>query len=313
MTFYQRDTFLTPIEITTANQVILIREDPSGAPNNVTVTLTPGTYFLHDDSSFHASRLGLYFAILDVINNGTGVNGTLSGVPTNTYTMVVSAPSASTGLTNAGVTLEALAAADDFQIIWASTTMDARWFGFKDASPATTSSATSGPDELIVSPNGVKHRLVTHDLGNGSAIDKEPDPWKITRRSSDLPKDSITLTWGTGLRRHFTYRDIPPPFVFERRAEESEFAGEAGLETGDANNIWHDVWDAYTAGCEVVIVHNESSDLQIDTHEYEVTKLFSEVGSLRQFAPRMPGADGGDFREVRFVAAVDPLFENYPH
>jgi hypothetical protein len=71
--------------------------------------------------------------------------------------------------------------------------------------------------------------------------------------------------------------------VHDTRANDADWAGITGRATGDTQAVWWDVWDTLSVGMECIIVHDSSSDLQVDTHDYEVVKLW-EPTAWDQFA-----------------------------
>lgn len=316
MAAYAPDTFYTPIVIDATNNGLVVTEDPAGTPNIITITLDAGTYFMHDDASWHATRPGLLYAIQKLLNDGTTAGvGTVTGTPTFVFSWEVSAPTGSTGLTNNGLTLRATAPASSFEITWtnAASTMDARWFGHTLASPvADQASSTDSADQIVRWSRASKHRMVTRDLlGEGSAIDKRRHHYKDAQRSSDRPSDSVSVVWDEGFYRVLVYQDVYGTEVHEDRASESEWASGAALRaTGDNHAVWWQVWDALTDDLEIVVVHNSSNSLQVDSLSYEVCKLWQDPGWGGMFAQTTPG---GDLYDVELTLWVDPANSNYNH
>lgn len=308
---FSRDTYYLPQTFTTDKTLVIV-EDPGGT-NEATITLTVDssyTYYLHNDSSYNGTKVGLYYALEDALNNGTNTWVTVTGTVTNTYAFSVSDPSTSSAVTNAGLTLTATAATYSFRYDWTGGgTIDARLLGYKDAAPgADTDSATSGADEVIISAHTVRGRFVTFDLGDGAAQSKKPFPRKIVQRSSERVSDSITTNWGEELDRVLTYQDVWPALVDPDRAGDTGYASVMGLGGGDKNNTWYLVWDALTDGDEVIIVHNSVSDHQIDANDYEVVKLAEDL-TWEQF--QIETRTGADLRDIRFRVAV--LNGTYDH
>lgn len=309
---FNPDTWLVPITLTASNNKFIIIEDPGGgAASTITVTVDAGTYYLHDDSSLFGTYSGLYHVIDYLLTNGTTASyGSVTGTVTNTYAFTASTPATSTGITNGGITLTAASATYTFDIDWTSgTTMDGRWFGYKDAAPGVDeSSVTSGSDEVYISDYCVRGRFITSDLGDGAAQSKTGIPRKITQRSTDRIADSVTTNWGEELDRVFRYEDIWPALVDQDRAADAAYAAKADLGTGDLNNTWYVVWDALTDGDTCIVVHNSTSDLQVDANSYEVVKLAQET-PWEQF--QVQSRVGADLRDVRFRVFVSS--GNYEH
>lgn len=311
MSAFPPDIWLRPVVVDATNKVFKIIEDPTGIPNAVTVTLTEGTYYLHDDASWHATLPGLYYAIRNVLNSGSGADGTRSGTPAYTYSWEASTPTLSSGVSSAGLTLKATGAANPFKLDWTSgTTLDGRWLGYKDAAPSSDTTSTNLVllTEVIVSDYCVWGRLRTFDLLDGGALNKDEKPRKIVERSSDRVADSITTNWGTEYDRRFLYEDIWPSMVDRNRAGNTPYATISGLAAGDKNNTWHYIWDALQDGKSCVVVHGAVADLQVDSHDWEIVKA---VDDLEWDSFQSSIDDGGDLRRVDFRVAV--LSGTYEH
>lgn len=301
---FSADTWLTPITFAADKTLVLIEDPGGGAESTITLTVSDDyTYYLHNDSSFNSSYVGLYYALEDALNNGTNTWVTVSGTVTNTYAFTASTPASSSSITNAGITLTASTATYTFKIDWTSgSTIDGRLLGFKDEAPTTDeSSVTSGSDEVYISDYCVRQRLVTYDRVDGAAISKTELPRKITQRSTDRVADSVTTNWGEESDRWFVYEDIWPAHVDPNRAGDTPYATNAGLAADDKNNTWYVVWDALSDGDTCIVVHNSTSDLQVDAHSYEVVKL-AEERPWQQFQSVID--DGGDFRRVDFIVYI---------
>lgn len=316
MTAYTPDTFYCPITIDSTNNVIVITEDPGGTPTVITVTVDAGTYYLHDDSSFHATAKGLLHTIKTLLNSGTTAGlGTRSGTPANTYAWSVATPSSSTGLTNNGLKLSSTTSTD-YEITWTgATTMLPEWFGgvtaaFDDAS------VTSGGDEIITWARATRYRMCTRDIldisggGTGCAVTKIRTYYKDVRWSSQRPSDSVAVVWDEGYFRDIVYEDVPGVEVYRERSGESEWAGTTDRATGDGNATWYDVWDALAVGGTVLVVHNSTSDLQIDTHAYESVR-FWEPTPWDQFAQQLYAP--GDYYRISLRLWADPDASDYDH
>jgi hypothetical protein len=314
MTTYAPDTYLTPITITTGvNDVFVVTEDPAGTPAVVTVTIDAGTWYLHADSSFNSTVKGLLWAIQKVLNDGTTANlGTRSGTPSNTYAWEVATPTSSTGMTNNGLALRSTTTTD-FEISFTHTSfsMSPRWFGFASDSPgADIASATDGGDEVVTMPASTRHRMVTRDIGDGHAVDKRRHHYKDVRWSSRRPSDSVAVVWDEGFYREIVYEDVRGVDVHQRRALEAEWAGTSTRLTGDWHATWYDVWDALAVGDEVLIVHNSSDDLQVDTHKYELVRAWEPPNWDAMASQQSPR---GDYYTLSMAVWVDPDVSSYDH
>lgn len=315
MTAYAADTWLSPVVLDSTNNVIVVTQDPGGGGEAVIIcTLDVGTYYLHDDSGFHATKKGLLYAIQKLLNDGTTAGvGSVSGSPTYLYSWECSTPTGSAGLTNNGLILRATAPAADFEISWthASTTLDAQLLGEPLSTPILdTGSATDTADQIIEFAQATRHRMVTRDMGTGEAVDKRKTHYKDVRFSSQRPSDSVAVVWDEGYYRVIRYEDVPGVEVHDTRANDADWAGITGRATGDTQAVWWDVWDTLSVGMECIIVHDSSSDLQVDTHDYEVVKLW-EPTAWDQFAQQQ--APSGDYYTVEVAVWVDPAASSYGH
>lgn len=313
MAAYNVDTWLTPITIDSTNNVIVVTEDPSGSPTVITITIDAGTYYLHDDSSFHATKKGLLYTIKTLLNDGTTAGlGTVTGSSANTYSWSAQTPTTSTGLANNGLRLTAASTATVWEVTWTgATTLDAHLFGSILSSPIVDdTSSNSGGDQVFTWPHATKHRMVTRDLGDGHAVDKRRVPYKDVRWSSQRPSDSVAVVWDEGYFRIMRYEDVPGVEVYEERASEAEWAGTTGRGTGDTKAVWFDVWDALSVGGDVIIVHDSASDLQVDTHDYEVVRLW-EVTPWDQFAQQQQLS--GDYYTIEVAVWASPSASSYSH
>lgn len=311
---YARDTWLLPHTIATGQRVFSIIEDPSGVPNPVYVTVDEASYYLHDDTSFHATLPGLLYAIRKLLNDGTTVGvGTRTGTPNYSYTWEAVTPTSSTGIEYAGLKLNS--SGGPFAINYAGggtlTNMDGRWFGFGSANPGDVTSVPGvGLAEYIQSPCCARGRFVTHDLDDGIARKKKRIPFKRQNDSSPEAEDAITVIWNTGYRRRFVYADVPGALVFEHRSAQSAWAAAVGLHTTDQNHAWELIWDSFTEKNKLLVVHDSYTDLQVDTHDYEAVKLSSGSAWDAFFTET---DDDGDRHTIDFVAWVDPDVASYDH
>lgn len=304
MTAYAADTWLTPVVLDASNNVLVITEDPGGTPNVLTLTLDAGTWFLHDDTTFHATRMGLYYGIRKLLTDGTTAGvGSITGTPANTYTWALVDPASSTGLVNNGLQLRADSAVDTWEVTWTgATTLDARLFGSILASPISDdASVTSGADEIFTWPYATLHRMVTRDLGDGYAVDKRRRYYKDKRTSSSRPAEAQIVVWDDGSIRTFRYEDVPGVEVYQTRASEAEWAGTTGRATGDNHATWYYVWDALGDGLECVVVHDSTGDLQVDTHDYEIVRQWTEA-DWPEFAQEM--RISGDYYAIEIDAWI---------
>lgn len=311
MATYAADTWLTPVEITASNNTFVVIEDPSGTPNVLSVALEPGLYWPHADDALHVTCPGLYRAIAATLSGVSG-HGTLTGTPTNGgWAFVAVTPTASSGLVGNGLQLRAALIPGSpiaFAVAFnhASFTMPPAWFG------GTSGAVTSGVDgssQAANMPRATRHRLITRDLADGSAIDKRAAPYMDIRRSSPRPAESTAIVWDQGKIRGMRYEHVPGVEVHATRAAETEWAATTGRAVGDVSAVWADVWEALQLGREIIVVHNApSTDLQVLTHTYEIARAW-EASTWERFADQ--SAAGGDLYTINALLWIAQ--GNYGH
>lgn len=336
MSNYDTDTWYPAFPLTSANNTLRITEDPAGAPVTIDVVLDAtniaaglaapynkarGRYYNHRDASFHtAGHRGLLYTIKELLNVGTTAGlgtRTASGAILNSYEVFAIDPTGSTGVLDGGLRIQATGLAPPatpFEITYTggATTMDGRWFGQLDAAPvADPLSVTAALLENIDSPGVMHNRWIPYGIdGLVVASRKRPIPFKLARYSSERISDSEGTVWAKNQRlRLFEYLWLASAHLYANRGEDADFAAQAGLATGDANNVFERVWDSLTDGDEVLIVHDNTAGLQVDANSYEVLKF---AGS----APDWGGLhsvlrDAGDYSRVAFTCFVSE--SNYNH
>lgn len=300
---YARDTFIYPIYAAPtalgANR-IWFRE--LGTPaQNVQLDLAGGRWYQHADATLHAAGYrGIWHAVIDALSNGSNADVVRWNAPGNTYTVAVVQPTASSGYSNGGIEIRAVSASAPFQISYTggNSTLDARWLGYKEASPTMTfDSVTDGPDEVVRMPHGVLGRLVTHTLGvYGRARRKRSMPYKVGPRSAPIPSRSVRVVWEEGRRRRLRYEYVQGGFIFAAGAEPG-FQRAVGLDVGDTNGAWEHLWDALTEGDDVIVVHNHSDDFAVSSHDYDIGRLYSGDDWGTMFTEVQ---EGGDIHHVEF-------------
>lgn len=322
MANYDVDAWYPKITITEAGHTLRITEQPGGAPRVTDITLDAtkilagvvapfvalrGRYYLHDDAARQATHKGLLHTIKTLLNSGTTAGlGTRTGsVPLNTYSWAVINPTGSSSILDGGLRLEAVAATDPFEITWtAGTTLDARLLGQLDQSPVADSlSVLDTGDEQIDSPGTTEARWIPFGIdGRVIADRKRPIPFKLAQASSERISDSVMTIWKKGRLRTFAYSWLSSAHIYDLRGEEANWAVQGGLVAGDSNNAFERVWDSLTDGDEVLIVHDKTSDLQIDSNVFEVLKFAGSSVGWEGFHSVL--RDAGDFSRVGFTCFV---------
>jgi hypothetical protein len=316
---YSGDVWLPEITIDATNNSFRLQEDPGGLNEfDLVATIAHGTYYLHDDSNADSSGyLGFYSALTSAINAVMGAGNT-------GYEFNVKTPTQSSSFTNAGVELRVPSNNYTFDIDFdhASFTMDPGWFGWrlnpKGSLPSDNiaHSAADGDDAHITGDFTVKDRWYSHSLmANHGAVDKRSRPYKNTRISSERPSDSVAVKWDSGTLRKMRYEWVQSCHVWNARGDDSDtaFATTSGLATEDIYNAWEDVWDTLSDLKTCLIIHNSSSDLQVETHSYELVKMM-DAGQVQDIQNCVQTQRIiGEYYAIDVDLWIDPNYSAYDH
>lgn len=314
---YLPDAWLWPITLTADNNTIQLDENSGGFVS--TQQLEAGEWYLHDDESLHAAGYkGLFYAIRYLTTQSTGSYSTFGtvaniGTKVNSYSFSVSDPTSSTSVTNAGLTMSGSGGAPS-TVSWildvSDSTIDFRHLGFLTATPSDPTSAASGSTRSWESPACMLGRWLpyNHAGAPAAASRKRPRPFKILDYPSARPADGEPNEWYSTTLRDIEYRFQMPGHIHQSRADETGYASQSGLAAGDKNNAFYHVWDKLTAGKKLIIVHNSTSDLQVDANDYEIVKLHQDTPWDAMVQATSDAAD-----LYRITATVDVLSGNYAH
>ncbi len=287
------DKLLTPIDIIDtggdANHTFRFEETSGGGAGVKLATISGGEYYQHNDTSFDATKLGLYKAVA----------AAMTAAGNQTYTIEPATPSASPLQTDRSLKIVGDGAIDwEIDFGDAGFTMDPRWFGFTTADNPISVSGVGG-EEIITARLMLREEWRSFNIDNtrGGATDKDPIPFRLAEYSSSRVSDAVSTEWESGRFRRMQYQMVPAAHVFERRANKAEWVVLAELGLGDTHNAFETVWDKFEAGAEIIWVHDTGAeDLQVDAHEYEIIKIVDPSATDR-FRPRRMRTNS-DLREI---------------
>lgn len=273
---YSPDRILGQIDIASGANALVVFQAPS---TTVTVTITAGRYWGHNDATLHSAGTypGLISALVAALNASA-----LAG----TFSAVTATPSASSSAADTGL---AIVCTDAFTIKWghASTTIPPGLFGQADNSVVTPG------DVAAVFGGGVYTATMGYMRGcdwktqtlaaDRAAQDKRSFPSSVIFGSDDDPRLAVEAHWGTTSQnwtRRYRSGQILSPHIFGTRALDANYAEFAGIAQGDTNNGWYEnVWlrgrsldGSGTAG-DLIIVHNSIDSLTVVDHDYDIARI----------------------------------------
>lgn len=284
---YGPDRWLYPIEITAENNGIVW--DDNGFP--LTTTITPGTYYAHDDVTINSTYPSLYATIRAAMVAESLANGDAS-----TYTMAAATPTLSSSQTNAGLKIISTA-----PMVWfASGTINktgALGYIYNGADSAEASEVTS--------PYTCKGAWTPPEY----ASDKRAAPKRVLSYSSLYTEreDTYALNRGARTGRAFRYEFIGAAHVFNTRANDAAYAAAGGLAQYDVHNALEDLWGSMALLNDIIVVQRQASQaltLLVAGQGYEVVRLetveaASELMSLLELV-----ASGGEFYNVNIPTII---------
>lgn len=269
-----KDVWLRPITINSANRVVSVTEDPNGSNDTFSVQLeqtsssdVDGPYYPtasddpiagDTDNSGNAPTPVPSTKILDATNDKLTVTHLYDHIvdkltansPNNlTYEMTADTPSGSSQ-TNSGVTVTTSSGSTDIQLnLAASNHISGSVFGWGDTERSVGGSASiTGPESrgiIWYSPvlPHEKPRLDRYE-GFDSGPDARPSrQWRYTDRQRE---------------RLIQYKKVPAVHVHAfDRASKSDQQSAGGVPAGDSSNAFEDFWDAVGyADRDIIIAHH---------------------------------------------------------
>ena len=270
---YGVDRWYWPITLTSLNNQFVLEETTGGA-GSMTVTVTAGTYYLHNDTTLNGNG---YPSLWKAISAGLVTAGA-----NNTYGFQPITPTSSTAQTFGGVRIFALTGSDSYTVKFADAafTMENAWFGYG----LSASNANHGVGEPWIDPPYTsKGFWQSATLTGNTASDKRSDVMREIVESSDRTSDVYQVEWNEDTVRTMRYEYVPAAHIWPDRAADASYASTASLATNDIHNAFYDVWDVGSRLGVIVIVHDEGNqDLEVVTHDYEIVK-FADAAQRKSF------------------------------
>ena len=238
---YAQDWWLTPIEITTSNNVFRIVENSIAR----TATLAAGTYYQHRDSTYHAGGYLSLFLALETALNATA---------TNDYTFRPCTPTSSPNMQAAGVeivTTDALTFTLDFTN--AGNTLPAKYLGWD--STDTAAAAKSHKSKKCAYGRWCSRTIV---MDEHAAVRKRSFAALDIAFSHDYPRDRYPLEWDDYRVRTIRYEYVQAAHIHERGANTMQQASWAGIGFRDGNNAFETVWRSMMRSEKIIIAHDRA-------------------------------------------------------
>jgi len=286
------DRWIYPVEVTSSTQDLRVLEDQDGDgafESGATVTISPGWYWGHADSSF--TLPGLYDAIESAMNSaGLG----------NTYTITSQTPSGSQ-VSQSGIRIQG--DTYPFKIDGFGTDMPGEWFGWDFG---TLGDAESDNLKIDFPRSPHTYWQPWSIFSTKSAAAKDWDQRRLIGQSSQDARNAYQIEYAEPIpTREYTYPWLPAANVRKGKADDADHARNAGIPTGDTGHALYHLWEVASRNREIIIVHNDGDqDLQVDSHQYERGYLRP---SARQSFDEMHERvrDAGEFYTVEFTHVIE--------
>lgn len=282
----QRDWWLAPVRITTANNTLGLIV--SGSP--ATVTIPAGTYWPHFDTT--TSAWSDYDSLYEALKTAVDVEVTL--------TLESATPALSSLQDGGGIFLSAASASIDVS----ATTLDLRLLGWP-GDHATDIDISSG----AISPLSRRStwRSWTIDA-RGVASQKRQVLERKVSSSHDRPTDRWALAYEEFGVREFEYEYVLAGHMFEDDAAEIEgYAHRADLATGDTHNAFETIFRALQQNDVCLVVH-DTDDFRLEdgalagrTEAVTLHRLAESYGDI--FRLRSTAGEAYDLRLRTYVIA----------
>lgn len=274
---YGRSRIIPKVTIAAGANVIILNEGAADLP----ATVAAGSYWGHADASLDATYPSLYIAIQTA----------LDAAGANTYTFEVADPSASSAQTDGGLALRATAGVS-FEIYFTDVlnTFPDELLGEMNNSVITVAdqaSVVDGADKLMTFRHCREAEWLSWNiLARRGPADQRSEHTHETYSSDSNPAHAYEYDWSQdsdGMKtRTFKVQDVPSAHLKAGRALDSGYATTGELTQGDTGNALKEVfWDRARflegtgTGSDFIVVYNDVSDLQVDTHDYDICRMNS--------------------------------------
>lgn len=286
---------ISKVTLTSANNAFRINETGVGGNGVITVTVTPGDYWLHYDTSANAEFPSLYKAVLDALAASIAANG---------YEIEQNTPTTSPLAYGAGLLIGINAT-----IAWqieagnAGFTMDPGWFGLTAATHVATlrtGSVYSIDSDVCI--DGVWRSV--NATGDGIPNAARSRPTRLSTWSHDDPDNRFGLVWKRRRQRNYRWEYVPAAAVFSHQDLDAYYRlADKGV--GDDNGTFEVIWGKLAENESVIAVHEcDIWDLQIDSHASELIRLTSIRDAHDLGAIARTSGVNGEYYTIEFDATI---------
>lgn len=261
------DRWIRGIEITSSNQDLVLTEDDGSSTQSVTVTIPTGTYFAVLPANLPSHIDSLYGEVDTQLSNnnplGTGDYGLFRRDPTDgTF-----AKHSGMGLDYTDTDLA------DFALDFSASTLPPEIFGWAPTvSSILWASADGGTDDLVLEgPDTAGYCWASPRIAK-----KPSDPVYEQGHRRVSYDNRVNARWDKWRLRDFQYFNLPAVHVRNGRATRGKYAEVGGLNSGDRNNAFEDIWEWLAAGEEAIVIHDHgdtNDDIRSAQDEFELVRM----------------------------------------
>jgi hypothetical protein len=291
------DRYVYAFDVTSSDNEFQLSEDTDGdslTDSAYDGSITPDRYWGYKDDGNGPSGFPSFLKVFEDELNRIATE--------NNYEVSAATPDTST-LTNGGIQIQAINSSPAaFELQWGAVTdpIDPRWIGWRPGDTSTLASTSDSPSDSLISPHSIygSWRPITA-FSDDTATQKPLDEKRWLQTSSDDEINNTQVEYGASIRkRTVMYPHAPAACVRRNRAQDADYASQAGLPNGDTNNALYHLWQAASLGGgkeKVAIVHNDGdTDHTIDTLAYDY-----EIGFLTPQGARSTFSELYDIQKVR--------------
>lgn len=277
----KRDKYYFAVDVPLGSQIVV---------NGVTVSLTAGTYWTHNDAG--VSNHPSFYIML---------KSRLAAVIGGTWEVYPIAPAGYP--VKSGIRLRRVSGGS-FTALNLSTSppMIKRLLGFRE----NQSGVITVTGNQLDGPVSAYGSWSPYSLFEGRATYKDSTMQRVTAWSTDHPEVATAIVWRERKIRTIRYEYVFGTSVFDGRNNYDQLVEYSERALNDRNNTLQNLWDVAGRDLQdIIVVYDlDELDLNITTHEYEYVKLGNQrmAESMDNIAKRSQIA--GDFWQVDLALVV---------
>lgn len=279
----KNDRHFYPVEILSGDRLKV---------DNTEVTLQPGIYYTHQDSTLHSSGYpSLYIMIATRLNAVLGGTWKFFPIRPADYKL------------RTGVRLTKLTGTAPVDIDFSETTnIVQRVMGFS----GNESGVKVFVDRNLDGEFAAYGSWSPYSFFEGRADSKDSWMERVTNWSSTHPEVAKAVVWRERRNRLLTYSYVFGAYINQNRAEFDQLSEQAGMATDDFNNSLENLWLVHgrNLGSIIVVYDMDDLDLNVTTWNYEIVKFASinQAQAMDNIATRTTVA--ADVWNVRLIYTV---------